>query len=124
VSDDNRPWIERFDFIDSGKPIVEAFLTGLHEIWMRAIVDGVACDDETDRWDVKASSVISICVADVQGDYRVAFKTECAAVKRLGSDKMIWDLSRKRSLPIQTTCGKASARAAGKRSRSRLKPKK
>jgi hypothetical protein len=44
--------------------------------------------------------VIGICVADVQGDYRVAFKTECAAVERPGSDKMIWNLSWKRLLPI------------------------
>jgi hypothetical protein len=66
---------------------------------MRAIVDGVTCDDETDRWDVQADSVIGICVADVKWDYRIPFKTERAAVERLRSDNMICDLSRKHSLP-------------------------
>ena len=100
MPDDNRPRIERFDFIDSGKPILEAFFTGLHEIGMRAVVDGVACDDETDRGDVKAGSVIGIRVADIDGDDCIAFETEGPAVERLGGCKTIWDLSRKSSFPV------------------------
>ena len=41
MSNDDRARIERFDFIDSGKPSAEALFTGIHEVRMRAIVDGV-----------------------------------------------------------------------------------
>jgi hypothetical protein len=42
VPDNDRPGVECFDFVNGGEPIVKAFSIGLHEIGMRAVVDGVA----------------------------------------------------------------------------------
>ena len=67
---------------------------------MRAIVDGVACDDETNRGDVKAGGVICICVADIHSVDRISFEAQGPAVERLGNCQAIWDLSGKPSFPV------------------------
>ena len=67
---------------------------------MRAIVDGVASDDEVDRWHVNARCVIGVGVSNVHGDNRVAFNVEAAVIQCFGSDKLIRDLSWKPSLPV------------------------
>ena len=72
---------------------------------MRAVVDGVARDDETDRWHVKACGVVGVCMPNLHGDDRVAFKAEGPIIERLGRDETIWDLSWKSSLPILNGIG-------------------
>jgi hypothetical protein len=100
VHDDDRPGIEGFNRVDGGEPIIEPLPTGFDEIRMRAIVDGVASDDEADRWHVTARCVIGVGVSNVHGDNRVAFNVEGAAIQYFGSEKLIRDLSWKPSLPV------------------------
>ena len=47
---------------------------------MRAVVDGVARDDETQRWDVKACGVVGICVPDIQRNDRIPLKAKRASI--------------------------------------------
>ena len=82
VPDNDRPGVECFDFVNGGEPIVKPFSIGLHEIGMRAVVNGIARDDEIDRWHVKTCSVIGICMADIHGDDRTAFEAEAPIIER------------------------------------------
>jgi hypothetical protein len=105
MTDDDRPRIQRFDFIDGGEPIVKALSIAFHEVRMRAVVDGVARDDEANRWHMKACGVIGIGVPDIQGNDRVAFKTEGAIVEWLGRNKTSGDHSWKSPPPILNGIG-------------------
>ena len=88
MTDNDRSRIQRFDFINGGEPIVKALSIGLHEIGMRAVVDGVARDDETERWNMKTCGVICICMPDIQRNDRVAFKTARALPEMT---LIVWD---------------------------------
>jgi hypothetical protein len=72
---------------------------------LRAVINGVARDDETERWDVKACGVIGICVPDIQRNDRIPFKAKRASVERLGSDKTIWNLPWESSPPTLNGIG-------------------
>ena len=66
---------------------------------MRAIVDGVARDHETDRGHVQAGRVVGIGVADIDRDDLVVFKVERSAFQPLGGDEFRGDQSRKSTTP-------------------------
>ena len=53
---------------------------------MRAVVDRIARDDETNRWHMKTCGVIGICMPNIQSNDRVAFKEERPIIERLRSN--------------------------------------
>ena len=54
---------------------------------MRAVVDGVARDNEADRGHVEAGRVIGIGMADIDRDDLVTFKVEGSAFQPFGRDE-------------------------------------
>ena len=55
---------------------------------MRAVVDGVARDHETDRGQVEAGGVVGIGVADIDRDNLVTFKIERPAIQPFSGDEI------------------------------------
>jgi len=106
VPDDNGPRIECLEFVDGGEPVEAPLRVGLDEVWMRTVVDGVACDGELDRPHVKTRGVICVRVADVHHEDLVSFELELVTFESLGSKQRGGNQAREHPAAI-TSCPSA-----------------
>src|SRR5439155_6087184 len=78
-----------------GNPFQPSSPVRLVEKWMNAVIDGIAGDDQSDGWDVKARCIISVCMSDLDYDQLVSFQVDLIALQRTGNrndiPNLIWE---------------------------------
>jgi hypothetical protein len=67
---------------------------------MSAVVDGITCDDESDRWHVETGGVIGVGMADIDRNDLVAFKLESGLIEPLRNSQAFRYQTREAAAPV------------------------
>src|SRR6267378_6838581 len=59
---------------------------------MNAVVDGIAGEDQTDRWDVKARRIIRVRMPYSHNDQFASFQIDLIAFQRIRDGNHVWNL--------------------------------
>ena len=68
VSCNNCQRLQSVDLVERGKPFQPGLPAGFVEKRVNAVIDGIACNNQTDGWDVKTRRIVSVGMADSCND--------------------------------------------------------
>jgi hypothetical protein len=66
---------------------------------MNAVIDGIAGDDQSDRWNVKARRIISVGMPYSYNDQFASFQIDLIAFQRVRDGNRVWNLIREQLAP-------------------------